>query len=396
MARKIRGKNEGSIQQRPNGTWRAQVTLQGRRLSYAAKTRRECQDWIKKTIHQIDDGMTYSNTRIILEEFLSGWLTSSKASKRRSTWAHYCQLVHNYVVPRIGQIKVKDLRPDQIQGLYNTLLSQGVGTYTVIKIHTTLHSALAHAVKTGIVGRNPASQTIPPKQPSKEMHIFEESQVNQMLVAAKGDRWEALYHLAVTTGMRQMELLGLKWSDLDWINQTIKVERQLVRPDGEGIQFAQPKTRLGKRTVVLGIKTIAVLRSHFERQHAKKKAGGEHWKEHGLLFTNSLGGPIHPRNLVRDFKQLLRDAGLPTIRFHDLRHTAASLMLNHGVPVIVVSRRLGHAKPSITLDVYGHLLSGMQNEAAELIDELITPIELHPTAPDLHPILPLEEPTPHI
>jgi integrase len=137
--------------------------------------------------------------------------------------------------------------------------------------------------------------------------------------------------------------------------------------------------------MVLGAKTIAVLRSHFERQHAEKKAAGDRWKEHGLLFTNSLGGPIHPRNLVRDFKQLLRDAGLQTIRFHDLRHTAASLMLNHDVPMIVVSRRLGHAKPSITLGVYGHLLSGMQNEAAKLIDELITQVELHPTAPDFAP-----------
>ena len=374
---KIRGKNEGSIHRRKNGTWRAQVSLDGRRLSYAADTRWECQEWLKKTIGQIDDGMTFASTRITLGEFLAGWLSSSKASKRRTTWAHYEQVTRNYVTPRLGQVRVRDLRPDQIQGLYDHLLEQGVGTYTVLKIHTLLHSALAHAVKTGVIGRNPAGLTMPPKEPSKEMKILDESQVSQMLVEARGNRLEALYHLAVVTGMRQMEMLGLKWSDLDWINQTLKVDRQLVRPAGEGIKFTQPKTRFGKRSLVLGSKTTEVMRGHYERQHEEQQVAGDKWQEHGLIFANHLGGPIHPRNLLRDFKSLLRDAGLPAIRFHDLRHTAASLMLNHGIPVIVVSRRLGHAKPSITLDVYGHLIPSMQAEAAQIIDELVIPIKLH-------------------
>ena len=204
-------------------------------------------------------------------------------------------------------------------------------------------------------------------------------------------------HLAVSTGMRQMEILGLKWTDLDWLKKTLKVERQLVR--GEGVKFSQPKTRYGRRTVVLGDRTIEILRRHYERQNEERKKSGESWTEHGLIFTMANGSPIHFRNLMRDFKNLLKAAGLPEIRFHDLRHTAASLMLNHGIPVIVVSRRLGHARPSITLDIYGHLIPGMQEEAALMIDELITPVEfqqLHPTAPDLHPIRPDEDYTPHI
>jgi integrase len=198
--------------------------------------------------------------------------------------------------------------------------------------------------------------------------------VSQILVNARDTQWEALIHLAVSTGMRQMELLGLRWDDLDWVKQTVKVERQLVRTNDQSIQFAPLKTRFSKRSIDLGVKAIDVLLSHYDRQHEARKAAGDRWEEHGLIFTTRYGGKIHYRNLLRDYKNLLRKAGLPEIRFHDLRHTAASLMLNHGVPVIVVSRRLGHSKPSITLDVYGHLIPSKQAEAAELIDELIMPV----------------------
>jgi integrase len=213
------------------------------------------------------------------------------------------------------------------------------------------------------------------------MKILNESQVNRLLIKVTGHPWEVLFYLAVVTGMRQMELLGLKWTDLDWTRQTIKVERQLMRPNRNGVQFTDPKTRFGKRTIALGGRTIEVLRSHFDRQQVERMAASEKWQDHGLIFTNSLGGPIHPRNLLRDYKQLLRDAGLPAIRFHDLRHTAASLMLNNNIAPIVVSRRLGHAKASITLDIYGHLIPGMQAEAAEIIDELImpNPVQLNKT-----------------
>jgi len=373
MAKK-RGNNEGSMVQLPSGSWRAQVTLNGRRLSFTARTRRECQEWLKKTIGQIDDGMTYASTRITLEEFLTSWLISSKASKRPRTLAHYQQLARTYILPNLGKIKIRDLQPDQIQRLYDKLLAQGVGIYTVLKIHTALHSALGQAVRTGIIVRNPVTSTMPPKEPAEEMKILDESQASQLLIAAQNSRLEALLHLALATGMRQMELLGLKWTDLDWIKQTIRIERQLVRPDKSQIQFASPKTKSGKRSLVLGAKSIQALRIHYEHQLAEKKVAGEKWGENGLIFPNTLGGPMHPRNLLRDFKKLLREAGLPEIRFHDLRHTAASLMLNHNIPPIVVSKRLGHARASITLDIYGHLIPSMQNEVADVIDDLITPI----------------------
>ena len=175
-------------------------------------------------------------------------------------------------------------------------------------------------------------------------------------------------------GQRISKAFDTQKEGLDWIRQTLRVEPQLSRPDGNGVQFSAPKTRFGKRTIALGSKTIEVLRAHYERQQVIRITAGDGWQEYGLIFITSQGSPIHPRNLLREFKKLLRDAGLPDIRFHDLRHTAASLMLNNNIPPIVVSRRLGHAKASITLDVYGHLIPSMQTEAAEKIDELIMPV----------------------
>ncbi len=183
-----------------------------------------------------------------------------------------------------------------------------------------------------------------------------------------------------------MELLGLKWTDLDWVKQSIKVERQLVRPDGGEAQFKQPKNKFGRRTILLGSGSIDVLRNHNDRQYQARKKAGDKWVEHGLIFSTRYGTPHHPRYILRDFKILIRKVGLPIIRFHDLRHTAASLWLNHGLSIISVSRRLGHAKVSITLDIYGHMVPSMQIEDAQKIDELITPVELHQIAPDFTPL----------
>jgi integrase len=375
MAKK-RGNGEGSIHKRANGNWEVQVSLEGRRLGRTFGTQRECQEWLKKTRGQIDDGMTFSSTKLRLGEYLSSWLSSSKTSLRQSTWIHYDQLNRQYITPGIGYIRLKDLKTEHVQGFYNRLLEEGVGIHTVLYTHAVLHRALEQAVKASMLTRNPASYTQLPKKPVTEMEILTESQVSQFLIAAKGHRLDALFHLALITGARQMELLGLKWSDLDWVKQTLKIERQLLRPDGDGVKFSAPKTRYGRRLVALGSKTIEVLRKHYDFQRRERLAAGEHWNEYGLIFTSRVGTPIHYYNLLDNFHDLLKCAGLPIIHFHSLRHTCASLLLNQGVPVIEVSRRLGHSRASITLDVYGHLIPGMQSEVADLIDELVMPVAI--------------------
>jgi integrase len=373
MAKK-RSNGEGSMRRRSSGNWEVQLSLEGHRLARTFKTQRECLDWLRKSRNQISEGMSYAGSQIILSEYLDGWLINKKATRRYATWLHYDWLVRRYINPTLGSIKLKDLRADHIQGLMNMLLKSGTGIYTIRKIRDVLHCALHQAFKQDVIIRNPVSLVDPPPKPHREMDILTESQVSQFLVSIKGHRLEALFHLTITTGLRESEVLALKWSDLDWVRQSIKVERQLERPHDGGVHFSAPKTAFGKRSIKLGSKTVEELRNHYERQQSERIAAGETWKEYDLIFPSRVGTPIHQHNLLDDFKLLLKQAGLPPFRFHDLRHTSASLMLNHNVPVIIVSRRLGHARASITSDVYGHLMPNMQDEAAEMIDELVTSV----------------------
>jgi integrase len=175
--------------------------------------------------------------------------------------------------------------------------------------------------------------------------------------------------------MRQGELLGLKWSDMDWGNQTLSVSRSLSQLKTGEYVFNPPKTKAGRRQIDLGSVSTEVLRTHHRNQYLES-VSQPGWNAEDLIFPSKAGKPMDPGNLRRMYKNLLKSAGLPNIRFHDLRHTAATLMLNNGIPVLIVSRRLGHAKPSITLDIYGHLIPGQQKIVASLMDELLTPIQL--------------------
>ena len=263
---------------------------------------------------------------------------------------------------------------DSVEKLYADLLNSGVSIRNVRYVHSLLHKSLKDAVKRGHVAFNAADGARQPRLPQKEMEILDEYQALELLIAAKSSRHEALLHLAIKTGMRQGELLGLKWSDLDWNRGTIRVERQVQRVRGKGMQFMPPKTKAGRRTIQIFENTLLVLRSHKSQQEIDKMLAGPNWKDHDLIIASKVGTPLSQSNLLKEFKSLLNNAGIKRIRFHDLRHTAASIMLNHGVPTLIVSKILGHSKPSTTLDMYGHLLPLMQEEAAKTMDELLTPI----------------------
>jgi integrase len=205
------------------------ISLDGKRLSFTSKTRQEASAWIKKTVAQVDAGLTYQSSRSTLTDYLGSWLVSIKTTVRPGTWYQYEMSCRNYILPRLGRIKLKDLNPGHLQALYNAQIEVGKGVRTIKVVHVVLHKSLKQAVKLGMIGKNPADVVDPPKYQHEEMKIYNDTQVNQMLFTARGDRNETLFNLAVTTGCRQSELLALKWSDLDWQNRTLHIQRQLRR-----------------------------------------------------------------------------------------------------------------------------------------------------------------------
>jgi integrase len=322
---------------------------------------------------QIEQGLTYKTAKMTVGEYLEGWLASITNSIRSTTAYHYKSLCTRYLIPSLKDVLIKDLTAADVQHVYDQWVLEGVPAPTIRKAHSVLHTALARAEMTGLILRNMADHARPPKAAHKEMQIWSEMEVNRFLITAREDRFYALYYLAIVTGMREMELLGLNWQDLDQARGILHVSRQLARSGGG---MLDQKTKAAKRSIQVGAGTLKVLNDHHQRQSAERYTPGTQWKDTDLIFTSSIGTAVNYKNMLdRSFKPLIQAAGVPNIRFHDLRHTAASLMLNQGVPIFKVSKILGHAKPSITSDIYGHVVPNAMDGIGDMMDDLITPIE---------------------
>jgi integrase len=324
---------------------------------------------------ELTRGFNYQGSKTLFKVYLQNWLETSRIALRPKTADGYSRTLDKHIIPSLGEVPLKDLTPFQVEKFYAGLIEKGVGIRTVRLVHSILHCAVERAVLQSQLTRNPASHAVLPRYKHGEMMILDDLQVNQFLLAAIDSPYVGLYHLAVKIGMRMGELLGLKWSDLQWGSGRLYVQRQLQDVRGMGSFFQEPKTSSGRRTLQLGEGTIQALREHIEFQAMQKEIAGQRWQENDLIFPSKIGTPLNPSNLRLDFNRVVERSGVPRVRFHDLRHSAASLMLNNGIPVIVVSKILGHAKPSITLDIYGHLYNEMQGDAARLMDELVSPIK---------------------
>jgi integrase len=342
-------------------------------LSHTTETKKEGLAWIRETRNQVDKGLTYAGADTTLEEFLAEWMNTVSSSSSKGTYTTYNWTIQKRITPYIGSIRLMDLRPDRVQQFYHHLQNEGCSNHAVHVVHKTLRVALNHALKLGLISRNPCSGTTPPKPEQAEMNFYDEHQAKVLLDTAKviRDRLYPLYYLAIHTGMRQGELIGLKWDDIEWKLGLLQVKRQVRHFKGGGYTFTELKSKSGIRTIILGKQALELLEVHKRKQQILIDSSDEGWADLDLVFPSNVGTPITANNVRRAFRKLLKASGLPKIRFHDLRHTAASLMLNHGIPVLIVSKRLGHSKPSITIDVYGHLIPSKQEEAAQLMDNLI-------------------------
>ena len=379
MSRK-RGNGEGSITKRKDGRWMARYTVHTvkgpKRRHVYGKTRKEAADKLAKALSDRTEGIVYNNENMTVGEYLDVWLKSSvRGSIRQSTYDRDAYLVENHVKPALGRIKLKNLSSAHVQGFYQDRLDVGLSASTVHKVHTIVHKALARAVAWQMVPRNVTDAVEPPRPAPREMCPLSPAEARKLLDAAQGDRLEALYVLAVTTGMRQGELLALKWQDVDLGNATVSIRRTLTRSGGR-YTLGEPKTKKSRRSIHLTPRAADVLEQHLERQLSDIQMLGDNYADQGLVFSTDTGTPFNPSNVrQRSFAPLLRKANIPHMRFHDLRHTCATLLLGKGTHPKFVQELLGHATVAITLDTYSHVMPGMGDQTARAMQEALAPVQ---------------------
>ncbi len=365
---------EGSIRYRADkGLYEARITLEeGKSKSFYGKTKAEAIRKQRQAQHALDRGLpVLSDERQTLGAFLTSWLEGIRPPHvRPKTYRSSEQLMRVHVIPTLGKVPLAKLTPQRLQALYADRLASGRSQTTVRHIHAVLHTALEQAVRWGLVARNVADLVDAPRMRRQEMLVLNGEQARTFLSVAHGDRLEALYVAALTTGMREGELLALRWRDVDLEAGHVQVRNTLQKLPGQPPVIAPTKTDYSRRKITLAGTTVEALRAHRVRQNAER-AMGPAWEDWELVFSTTIGTPLSGKNVLqRGLRPLLKRADLPALRFHDLRHTCATLLLLQGVHPKIVSEMLGHSSVAITLQIYSHVLPDMQKQATEAMDRL--------------------------
>jgi integrase len=280
--------------------------------------------------------------------------------------------IERHWIPTLGSVYLERLTAAQVQGVLDRKVRSGMAPQSVVHLRAILRRALNRAMRFGLIGRNVVTLTEPPKVERHEFRVMDETQARAFLQSVAEDRLQALYSLALLTGLRQGELLGLTWADVDLDCGQLRVNHSLQRQAGE-LRLVPPKTSRSRRVVSVPAVAVGSLREHRVRQLEDRLAAGADWRDANLVFATRKGGPLEPGNVVRSFKRALKRAALPNMRFHDLRHSCATLLLVQGVAPRVVMEILGHSQISLTMDTYTAVIPALQREAAAKLDALIRP-----------------------
>ncbi len=397
-----RSAGEGSVYRMADGRWRGAVTwtdadgTRGKRVvsgSTAADVRVKV-DELRRTLRL--GGMTTAAGRVTLAHFLAEWIERDRGRVRPSTWTSRETHVRVYLIPALGRLALARLAPNDVERALAVFMAsgrpapvgataeerertrrgrpakKGISPLTARHVRATLRRALADAVRDGLVIRNAAADARPPYAPHRPVGYLEASLVRRLLEATADDEHGPLYALAATTGLRQGELLGLGWADADLAAGTLTVRRSLAKAMGGGWALAQPKSARSRRTIPLPALARSALLRQQERQRAAHEAVGSAWQDRdGLVFTDAVGRPLRPEGVSYAFQKARAAAGLPAVRFHDLRHSAATLMLAEGVPLAVISEWLGHAGIAITASHYAAVVPELRREAADAMDRAL-------------------------
>src|SRR5918995_683705 len=364
------------ITKRKDGLFQGMYTAQTpdgpkRKYIYGRKYR-EVQRKLAEAMGDAARGVYTDDENMTVSRYMERWLEdTAKGDLGHRAYANYKLQIRRHINPAFARLKLSKLTAAHIQSLYAAKLRDGLKPSSVRYIHAVLHRALEQAVRFNLIPFNPASKVDPPKIRQEEIKPLDAEQARTFLQAAKGDRHECLYVLSLTCGLRMGEALGLRWSDIDLDKGTLRVNRQIqrMRRDADSgasgtLVFSEPKNA-SKRTVDLPQRAVEALRSHRKRQLEEQLRAGAKWHDNGLVFTTGKGTPLEAQNVVnRYFKPLLKRAGLPNIRWHDLRHTYATLLLARGTHPTYVQKSLGHASIQLPLARYSHWMPSMGRNTA--------------------------------
>jgi integrase len=341
------------------------------------RTRRDAEQHVAEVVARHRSMPAAHVERITVERFiLDEWLPAKESALKPSTFASYQNTVSAYVLPRLGALRLDQVSGSNLNKLYSDLLTEGrtgasgtrggLAPKTVRNIAGLLHKVFNDAIRWGRVAVNPCAAADPPRRPDAELRTWTPEQLGAFLTTASDDRHAAAWFLLATTGMRRGEVLGLRWTDLDLRAARVTITQTLSMAGDQPV-LGSPKTTTGRRTIALDPATVAVLRHWRKTQSAERLSVGAGWNDHGLVVTEPDGRWVHPQVLTRRFHALLRRTDLPGIRLHDVRHSYATAAIDAGVPVKVLSQRLGHADIAVTLRIYAHVLPGDDEVAAHAV-----------------------------
>lgn len=364
-----RGHGEGSIYQRKDGRWAASITLEGgtrKRKTFYGKTRKEVQEKLRVALNDQKQGTLATGPKQTLETYIYQWLEEVyKPTVRPSTYMQYKSAIRCHIVPALGNVTLQKLTPSKVQSFYARLLDEGLKASSIGVVHAVLHKALENAVRWNLVARNVASLVSLPRIVQHEVQVLTPEQARTLVDAAKGYRIETLIILALATGARRGELLALRWQDIDLERKVLYIRHTFTRLGGYGYVESDPKTKSGRRSITLPDFAVDALKAHRLMVDKVRLKAGDRWIERGLVFPNRYGSFLNADVILRWFHIILKKAGLPDMRFHDLRHSAATILLTMGVHPKVVQERLGHSDITMTMNIYSHVLPSVQQDVAD-------------------------------
>lgn len=369
-------RGEGSVYlDKKNNRWGGSFfTEEGKRRYVYGKTEREAWEKLRAAQYEEKQGMLARGPKQTVKDYLNYWLEDAhKATLKVSTYALYRRHLDNHIIPHLGHFQLKKLTTDHVQTFCSKLTSDGLKSGTVRLVHTILYTALQDAVRWKRLTINVCETVKLPRHTRREVQPLDQEQARRLLHSAQGSRLDCIIILALTTGMRLGEILALRWHDIDLEERTLEVRHTVDYIKGHGWVESEPKTEHGRRSITLSQVTVDALKAHRAYQLEVRLKAGARWKEQGLVFPNRDGGYFRRTRLYAIFKKLLQEADLPDdltdMHFHDLRHSAATILLSMGVPMKVVQEILGHGNISTTMNIYGHVLPSMHRGAMDEMDD---------------------------